>query len=107
MTDPEWTRSLAAMEPATTLPAQALERLTWDEIGSRYPDEWVMMVDVDWVNEDDPDFRTAIVVGHGKTRREVSLSTREAMRAFSDGACMFTGRLVPEGPVYLSPLFRR
>jgi hypothetical protein len=44
------------------------EPLTWDQICERYPDEWVCLVDMDIINSDF-DFRTARVVGHGKTRR--------------------------------------
>jgi len=54
----------AATEPALSAP------LTWSEICARYPDEWVALVEIDWVNENDLDFRSARVAGHGKTRRE-------------------------------------
>ena len=95
------------MEPAPSFSLPSAERLSWEEIRRRYPDEWVMMVEVDWLSDDDPDFRTAAVVGHGKTRAEVSHSTREIMSGASGGACMFTGRLVPTGPICLSPHFAR
>lgn len=35
------------------------ERLTWDEIAERYPDQWVGLVDVEW--EDGANVRTAVV----------------------------------------------
>ena len=35
------------------------ERLTWDEIVEKYPDQWVGLVDVDW--EDGANVRSAIV----------------------------------------------
>ena len=35
------------------------ERLTWDEIATKYPDQWVGLVDVDW--EDEANVRSAIV----------------------------------------------
>src|SRR6185369_875457 len=36
----------------------------------RYPDEWVALVQIDSVNENDLDFHSARVAGHGKTRKE-------------------------------------
>ena len=35
------------------------ERLTWEEIAEKYPDQWVGLVDVDW--EDEANVRSAIV----------------------------------------------
>lgn len=35
------------------------ERLTWDEIAEKYPDQWVGLVDVDW--KDDANVRSAVV----------------------------------------------
>jgi hypothetical protein len=45
------------------------EPLTWEQICDRYPNEWVCLVEIDEINDTDFDFRTARVVGHGKTRR--------------------------------------
>ncbi|HEX3766621.1 MAG TPA: hypothetical protein VHW23_48335 [Kofleriaceae bacterium] len=46
------------------------EPLTWEQICERYPDQWVCLVEMDKINDTDFDFRTARVVGHGKTRRD-------------------------------------
>ena len=46
------------------------EPLTWEQICELYPNEWVCLVEIDNINDTDFDFRTARVVGHGKTRRE-------------------------------------
>jgi len=35
------------------------ERLTWDEIANRYPDQWVGLVDVEW--EDEANVKSAVV----------------------------------------------
>lgn len=35
------------------------QRLTWDEIAAKYPDQWVGLVDIDW--EDEANIRSAIV----------------------------------------------
>ena len=42
------------------------EPLTWEEICKRYPDEWVCLVEIDSINDNDFAFRTARVVGHGR-----------------------------------------
>jgi hypothetical protein len=45
------------------------EPLTWAAICERYPDQWVCLVEIDWTHPRDFEFRTARVIGHGKTRR--------------------------------------
>jgi hypothetical protein len=46
------------------------EPLTWEQICERYPNQWVCLVEMDHINDTDFEFRTARVVGYGKTRRE-------------------------------------
>ena len=46
------------------------EPLTWDEICARYPDEWVCLAEIDFTHPNDLEFRTARVIGHGKTQSE-------------------------------------
>ena len=46
------------------------EPLTWEQICQRYPDEWVCVVEIDHIHPRGEEFRTARVIGHGKTRRE-------------------------------------
>jgi hypothetical protein len=48
----------------------APERMTWDQICVRYEGEWVLLVDVDWIDDIDFEPRTAVVLAHGKSRRE-------------------------------------
>ena len=45
------------------------EPLTWAQICERYPDEWVCLVEIERLRPRQFEFRTARVVGHGKTRR--------------------------------------
>lgn len=59
---PEW----ETQEPVG--PPFISEPLTWDQICDRYPNEWVCLVEIDEINDTDFEFRTARVVGHGKTR---------------------------------------
>ena len=47
----------------------ASEPMTWAEICRRYPEEWVALVEIDWINDRDFAFRSARVSGHGATRR--------------------------------------
>jgi hypothetical protein len=69
----------------------AFERLTWKEICARFPDEWVMLADVEWFDEDHLAFDTALVIGHGRARREAFQSTDHLKERFTGWACLFTG----------------
>jgi hypothetical protein len=65
--------------------------LTWEEICALYPDEWVVLVEVDWVNDTDLDFRSARVAGHGKTRKEPLVQARPLQPRYPSMAHLFTG----------------
>ena len=58
------------MEAAKKLTRWISEPLTWAEVCARYPDQWVCLVEIDRIHPDLFDFRTARVIGHGKTRRD-------------------------------------
>jgi len=100
------TRSL----PATM---NAHERLTWDEICQRYPDEWVIVVaiqPVDPPNQMDEGDEvdnvccvpiedcTAVVVAHGKNRKNLSPKIKALQQHHPGLGAFFTGRLIP--PAY-------
>ena len=74
------------------LSAPAAEHLSMMEIKARYPDQWVVLVDVDWYCDSSPDFRTAVVVAAGKNGREVLLrpETDEAMARYQRIAHLHT-----------------
>ena len=57
------------MNAAEKLAPEISEPLTWAEICARHPDEWVCLVEIDYVHPNGLEFRTARVIGHGKTRR--------------------------------------
>ena len=57
------------------------ERLEWGEIVSRYPDQWVGLVDVDWKNESN--IRSAVVRYIGKTSDELAIMQLEDDNLFS------------------------
>jgi len=52
------------------------EPLSWAQICERYPDQWVCLVEMDRANEQDFEFRTARVVGHGPGRRDPLVQAR-------------------------------
>lgn len=74
------------------------EPLTWAEIRERYPDQWVCLVEIGWLNETDFDFTTARVAGHGKTRREPLEQTRPLRGRYGEIGHFFTGKIVAPSP---------
>jgi hypothetical protein len=52
------------------------EPLTWEQICKQYPDEWVCLVDIEWLHLSNFEFRTARVIGHGQTRAEPLIQAR-------------------------------
>lgn len=67
------------------------EPLTWREICERHPDQWVALVEIDWINENDLDFRSARIAGHGKTRREPLDQARPLRARYDEVGHFFTG----------------
>jgi hypothetical protein len=57
------------MSAAEALVAEISEPLSWAEICARHPDEWVCIVEMDYIHPNGLEFRTARIIGHGKTRR--------------------------------------
>jgi hypothetical protein len=75
------------------------EPMTWKQICERYPDEWVALVEIDWVTDRDFDFRSARVIGHGSRREQYEQARAWSSRYTSMGH-YFTGKV----PAPLSPL---
>jgi hypothetical protein len=73
------------------------ERLSWKEICGRFPDEWVVLVDADWVDEHNFEFSNAKVYAHRKQRREATRDMGAACAEFQNVGCFFTGRI--RGPI--------
>jgi len=67
------------------------EKLTWQEIRSRYPDEWVILVDVDADHVTD-EVRGGVVFDHGKNHRELLVKTKAPL-AGKDSAILYTGEV--------------
>lgn len=72
--------------------------LTWVEIRERYPDEWVCLVEIDRLEENNFEFRTARVAGHGKTRREPLDQARPLRARYEEIGHYYTGRIVAPVP---------
>jgi hypothetical protein len=70
------------------------EPLTWEEIRERYPDQWVALIEIDWVVEHNFQFRTARVAGSGKTRREPLVQARPLRSRYSEIGHFFTGPII-------------
>ena len=80
------------VEDQTSAP-QLSEPLTWREICARYPDEWVALVEIDWVNDTDFDFRSARVAGHGKRRKEPMVQAEPLWSRYHQIGHFYTGRI--------------
>lgn len=66
--------------------------MSWKEICEKYPDEWVALVEIDWVNDRDFDFRSARVAGHGKRRRQPMTQAELLWARYEEIGHYFTGR---------------
>lgn len=69
--------------------------MTWDEIRVRYPDEWVCLADVGWLSENEFEFTTARVIGHGKKSRDPYDQARPVWHLYGEIGHYFTGALAP------------
>ncbi len=78
--------------PPPHLPTPS-EPLTWQEICDRYPEEWVVLVEIDWVNDRDFEFRNARVAGHGKRRKDPLIQARPLRERYRSMGHFFTGRI--------------
>jgi hypothetical protein len=106
------------MQTATT---NTNERLTWDEMCQRYPNEWVVVVEIKPVDptlemnkaddsDDDADVHcvpieecTAVVITHGKHRKSLSPEIKAAFQHRTSVGAFFTGRLIPPAYERLKP----
>ncbi|MCC7383906.1 MAG: hypothetical protein IT384_18835 [Deltaproteobacteria bacterium] len=48
----------------------ASERMTWDQICAQYAGQWVLLIDLDWIDDVDLELRSAVVVTHSEDRRD-------------------------------------
>ena len=73
--------------------ASISEPLSWKEICQRWPDEWVCLVEIEWVNDTDFDFGAARMVGHGKSRKEAWSRAESWWATYNEIGHFFTGRV--------------
>ena len=66
------------------------EPATWSQICERFPDQWIALVVLDWVDDRDEPFRTALVAGHG-SHREAIAQARPLVKLFDRIGPLFTG----------------
>jgi hypothetical protein len=62
---------------------------TWDEIRHQFPDQWVVLVALDWTDDSGAPVRTAFVAGHG-TRKEALATARPLLAIFDHLGCIHT-----------------
>jgi hypothetical protein len=77
------------------------EPLTWQEICRRYPDQWVALVDIAWVDEDE--VRGARVAGHGPRRADPLEQARHLHSRYEEIGHFFTGRVRAPLRGYFAP----
>jgi hypothetical protein len=78
------------------------ERLTWGEIQARYPDRWVVLVEMDWTRKEG-EFRTAVVLAAGNERDETLRRSEPIKSGYAEFAHRFTGRIrAPLSPLLVS-----
>jgi hypothetical protein len=68
------------------------EPMTLQQICERYPDEWVALVEIDWVNDRDFDFGTARVIGHS-SRKEQYEQARPWRSRYESMGHYYTGKV--------------
>lgn len=68
------------------------EMLPWAEIRRRYPDQWVALVDIAWIDDTD-EFSAARVAGHGPKRADPLAQARRFQSRFDEIGHFFTGRV--------------
>jgi hypothetical protein len=72
------------------------KRMTWKEICERFPDQWVVMVDMKWPRGSRIDPSSATVLAHHRIRKDASPDVKAAMARGKRVACFWTGELVPK-----------
>ena len=88
---------LDAMRDATRDTPTVSEPMSWSEIRERFPDQWIALVALDWADERDEPFYTALVAGHG-SHREALDQAKPLLELFTGIGPFFTGDATPVVP---------
>ena len=75
----------------------APERLSWQQVCERFPDEWVVVAEAVRENETDRAFGTAVVLNHFRRRKDASPYIKVAFETYSEIGCYWTGKI--RGPI--------
>lgn len=86
------------MSAAEAIAAEISGSLTWAEICTRYPDEWVCLVEMDFIHPNGPELRAARVIGHGKTRRAPVEQAKVWWGRYERIGHFYTGRVTVRPP---------
>ncbi|HWO19338.1 MAG TPA: hypothetical protein VNO30_11200 [Kofleriaceae bacterium] len=89
---------MSAAEATEIVAAEISELLTWAEICARHPDEWVCLVEMDFIHSNGPEVRTARVIGHGKTRGAPVEQARPWRDHYDVIGHFYTGRITVRQP---------
>jgi hypothetical protein len=91
------------MSAAEVLAPEISKPLTWDEICGRYPDEWVCLVEIGFTHPNGLEFRTARVIGHGKTQSESLDQATTSFPRYDEIGHFYTGHIreAPLRPVVI------
>jgi hypothetical protein len=85
---------------AETLAPTITEPLTWAEICERYPNQRVCLVEMDRLDPNSFAFRTARVIGYGKTQSEALDQASLWEDRYDEIGQYFTGKINPPSPRY-------
>jgi hypothetical protein len=83
---------------ASTRAPLVSEPLSWSQICERYPEQWVVLVGMEWLSNKGFEFRTARVAGHGKTREQPLDQARPLRSSYSSFCHFFTGTIESSQP---------
>jgi len=89
-------RICAVLEPMSDA-SSVSEPMSWGEIRERFPDQWIALVALDWADEQDRPFYTALVAGHD-SRHEALDQAKPLLKLFDQLGVFFTGDPVPAAP---------
>jgi hypothetical protein len=77
----------------------------WSDICRRFPAQWVVLVAIDWTDDDGRDVRTAFVAGTSPARAEALAIARPLMAVFEGiGAFHTSSAKIPKLPPILLAL---
>src|SRR5262245_22244757 len=74
------------------------EPLRWDQICARHPDEWVCLVEIEYVQPNDVRIARARIVGHGATKRAPIEQAKAWWGQYSTIGHFYTGTLRAPSP---------